>query len=46
MTYYPLLLSGLNLSKEGRVPAAVAIWAANAVVGFGGLVLYARVLRR
>src|SRR5262245_32872219 len=36
-SYYPLLLSGLNLAKEGRVPAAVGLWAANAIVGLGAL---------
>jgi lipopolysaccharide export system permease protein len=45
-TYYPLLLSGLNLAKEGRVPAAVGLWAANVVIGIGALILCARLLRR
>jgi lipopolysaccharide export system permease protein len=46
MTYYPLLLSGLNMAKEGRVPAGLGLWAANVVVGIGALVLYQRVVRR
>jgi lipopolysaccharide export system permease protein len=46
ISYYPLLLSGLNLAKEGRVPAVVGLWAANVVVGIGALVLTARLLRR
>jgi len=46
ITYYPLLLSGLNMAKEGRVPAALGLWAANIVVGIGALILYQRVVRR
>lgn len=45
-TYYPILLSGLNLSKEGRVHAGVGLWAANAIVGIGALGLYRMMLRR
>jgi lipopolysaccharide export system permease protein len=44
--YYPLLLCGTNMAKDGRLPPAVALWAANAVVGAAGLVLYGRLLRR
>lgn len=44
--YYPILLSGLNLSKEGRVHAGIGLWAANAIVGTGALVLYRQLLRR
>jgi len=46
VTYYPLLLSGMNMAKEGRLPAAIALWVADVVVGIGALVLYARLLRR
>ena len=46
IVYYPLLLSGLNLAKEGRVPASLGLWAANIVVGVGALILYQRVVRR
>ena len=34
------------MAKEGRVPAALGLWAANVVVGIGALVLYQRVVRR
>jgi lipopolysaccharide export system permease protein len=44
--YYPLLLCGTNLAKEGRLPPAVGLWAANAAVGAAGAVLYWRLLRR
>ncbi len=46
MTYYPILLCGTNLAKEGQVPAAVGLWAANAVVGSAALIMYWRLLRR
>jgi lipopolysaccharide export LptBFGC system permease protein LptF len=46
VTYYPLLLSGLNMAKEGRVPAELGLWAANIVVGIGALILYQRIVRR
>jgi lipopolysaccharide export LptBFGC system permease protein LptF len=44
--YYPLLLCGTNMAKDGKLPAYVGLWAANAVVGVAGLFLYARLLRR
>jgi lipopolysaccharide export system permease protein len=31
LTYYPLLLAGTNLAKDGKVPVAVGVWAANAI---------------
>jgi lipopolysaccharide export system permease protein len=44
--YYPLLLCGTNLAKDGRIPPAVGLWAANAAVGGAAVVLYWRLLRR
>jgi lipopolysaccharide export system permease protein len=44
--YYPLLLCGTNMAKDGRLPAALGLWMANAAVGLAGLVLYSRLLRR
>lgn len=46
LSYYPILLCGTNLAKEGRVPAAVGLWAANAVVGSAALIMNWRLLRR
>ncbi len=46
VVYYPLLLCGTNMAKDGRLPPAVGLWAANAVVGLIAVVLYARLLRR
>src|SRR5205807_4313266 len=44
--YYPLLLCGTNLAKEGRVPAPVGMWAANVVAGVVAVVMYRRLFRR
>ncbi len=46
VVYYPLLLCGTNMAKDGRLPAAVGLWMANAAVGLVALVLYSRLLRR
>jgi lipopolysaccharide export system permease protein len=46
IVYYPMLLCGTNMAKDGKVPAVVGLWAANAVVGVAGLIIYARLLRR
>ena len=46
VTYYPLLLSGMNLAKEGKIPSWIGLWGANVVVGIGAIILYARLLRR
>jgi lipopolysaccharide export system permease protein len=43
--YYPLLLAGLNLSKNGKVPAWSA-WAADAVALVVALVLIKRLMKR
>jgi lipopolysaccharide export system permease protein len=43
--YYPLLLAGLNLSKNGKVPAWTA-WAADAVGMLVALVLIRRLMKR
>ena len=44
--YYPLLLCGTNLAKEGRVPAAVGMWAANVVAGVAAIAMYSRLFKR
>jgi lipopolysaccharide export system permease protein len=43
--YYPLLLAGLNLSKDGKAAAPVA-WAADAVLFLGAFVLIWRLMKR
>lgn len=44
-TYYPLLLAGTNLAKDGKVHPAAGLWVANAALGLIGLVLFRRVVR-
>jgi lipopolysaccharide export system permease protein len=44
--YYPLLLCGSNLAKDGRVTPAVGVWAADALVLAVALGLYWRLVRR
>jgi lipopolysaccharide export system permease protein len=44
--YYPLLLCGTNMARDGRWPPALGLWMANAVVGTIALGLFARLLRR
>jgi lipopolysaccharide export system permease protein len=43
--YYPLLLCGTNFAKDGRIHPAVALWAANVVLGLLSLVLFRRLLK-
>jgi lipopolysaccharide export system permease protein len=45
LVYYPVLLCGINLSKVGKVDAAVGMWAADAVVALVALPLYRRLLK-
>jgi lipopolysaccharide export system permease protein len=44
--YYPLMLCGTNMAKEGKFNAAVTIWAADVVMAIVGLMLFKRLLRR
>src|SRR5205085_12630919 len=44
--YYPLLLAGNNLAKEGRLPAAVSVWIADAVTFLVGAALIRRLFRQ
>ncbi len=43
--YYPLLLCGTNLAKNNNIPAALTVWAANAVVFVLSLELFRRLLK-
>jgi len=43
--YYPLLLAGLNLAKDGKVTPASA-WTANVVVALVALVLIRKLMKR
>jgi lipopolysaccharide export system permease protein len=43
--YYPLMLCGTNLAKEGKFDPIVTVWAADAVMALVGLLLFRRLLR-
>ncbi len=45
VTYYPLLLLGMNMSKEGITHPGIALWTANAVLGVAAVPLLRRVIR-
>jgi lipopolysaccharide export system permease protein len=46
VVYYPLLLAGSDMGKNGRVPLVVGCWLADAVMGGFALLLTWRLLRR
>ncbi len=46
LVYYPLLLAGTDMGKNGRVPLAVGCWFADVVMTILGLTLMWRLLRR
>ncbi len=43
--YYPLMLCGTGMAKEGRLPPVPLVYAADAVVAVGGLLLFWRMLK-
>ena len=43
--YYPLQLCSTNLARDGRVPPAASLWAANALLGMIAVFLFYRLLR-
>jgi len=45
IVYYPLVLGGTSLSREGRISPMITIWAADAVIGLVGLFLFRRLLK-
>jgi lipopolysaccharide export system permease protein len=46
LTYYPLMMFGINLGKEGRAEPNYVMWLGNGVLGVVGTVLLWRLLRR
>ncbi len=44
--YYPLLLAGSGMGKDGKIPLGLGCWIANIVIGVFGVLLNARLLRR
>jgi lipopolysaccharide export system permease protein len=45
-TYYPILLAGSNLARDGKVPIFVGVWLANAVTLIAALALARFLIRR
>ena len=43
--YYPLMLCGTGMAKEGRFNMIPLVWGADAVVGLMGVILFWRLLR-
>jgi len=46
VTYFPMVIAGSNLARQGTLPAYPAIWAGNAVLAIVGSILLYRVVRR
>jgi lipopolysaccharide export system permease protein len=44
--YYPMLICGTNIGKDGKVPMIPAVWAADAVFLVAALYMCVRVVRR
>lgn len=44
--YYPILLAGGGLARDGKVEMAVGVWAANAVAATASILLTWRLIRR
>ncbi|MBI1918503.1 MAG: LptF/LptG family permease [Planctomycetes bacterium] len=43
--YYPLMLCGTGMAKDGRFATMATVWIADGVVALAGLVLFSRLLR-
>lgn len=46
IVYYPLLLCGMNLAREGKFPIIPAVWTANVVLLIAGSIMTWRLVRR
>lgn len=44
--YYPVLLAGLNLAREAKLPAEIAVWAADVILGLASLFLIRKLMAR
>jgi len=44
--YYPLLLCGGNLAKDGKIPIGIGFWSADIILGIAALFLIWRLMRR
>ncbi len=43
--YYPLMLCGTGMAKEGKINMIPLVWGADAIVGLMGVILFWRLLR-
>lgn len=43
--YYPILMCGTNLAKDGKVSATLGVWGANGCVALIGMALFRQLLR-
>jgi len=46
LIYYPLVIGGGSLGRDGKIPLALGCWLANIVLAVIGVILNARLLRR
>jgi lipopolysaccharide export system permease protein len=44
--YYPLLLSGGGMAKDGKIPMLLGVWGANMIMGTLALILIFRLIKR
>lgn len=44
--YYPLLLAGSNMGRDGKVPLPIGVFAADAILSVAGVILTLRLIRR
>jgi len=45
VVYYPLLLCGTGMAKEGKIPAYVSVWLADGILLIASLLLYRKLTR-
>ena len=46
LVYYPMLLAGSGLARDGKVPMFVGVWIANVVLGLAAVLLTYRLVKR
>jgi lipopolysaccharide export system permease protein len=46
ITYYPVLLAGVGLARDGKIPMLVGVWGADAILAVLAVVLTFRLIRR
>ena len=43
--YYPFMLLGMNLGKEGQLDPTVALWIGNVILALGAFMVYPRIIK-